>query len=235
MAVAAWLGYGPDMTRALDVAVSAVRVTTTSGAVTVTAAADQHGVICDGAPVEIDDSTATIESASRRVDLRVPEGVDLVIGSMSGRVVVRGRVGSVAVVANSGSVEIDDAESVDVRAKSGRVTIGRSRGETRVISYSGRVTIDHCGPVDVAGTSGRIVLREVTGPARAHCVSGRIGITMAEAHDVHAETISGRVTVSLPAGTRAQLDTPSSGAVAGEYDCVVTARSDSGRVDVSTR
>jgi DUF4097 and DUF4098 domain-containing protein YvlB len=235
MAAAAWLGYGPDMTRAPDVAVSAVRVTTTSGAVTVTSDPDLRGVVCDGAPIEIDDSTATIEASSRRIDLRVPEGVDVVIGSTSGRVVVRGRVGSVAVVSTSGRVEIDDAASVDVRAKSGRVRIGRSRGETRVISHSGSVAIEQCGPVDVASTSGRISLREVTGPARAHCVSGRIEITMAEAHDVQAETISGRITISLPAGTRARLDTPSSGAVAGEHDCVVTARSGSGRVDVSTR
>ena len=48
---------------------------------------------------------------------------------------------------------------------------------------------------------------------------------------------SGRIAVSLPAGVRARIDTPSAGSVevAGDHDCVVTARSGSGRVDVSTR
>jgi DUF4097 and DUF4098 domain-containing protein YvlB len=225
------------MTRASDVAVSAVRITTTSGGVTVAAEADLRDVVVDGVPVQLDDSTATIESSSTRLDVRVPEGVGLVIGTTSGRVVVRGRVGPVAVVSNSGRVEIDDAETVDVRARSGRVRIGRSRGETRVISRSGRVEIGHCGPADVAATSGRIVLRDAAGPARVHCANGRIEITMAEADDVHAETVSGRISVSLPPGTRAHRTTRPSDPVAApaEYDCVVTARSGSGRIDVSTR
>jgi len=225
------------MTRAADVAVSAVRVTTTSGAVTVSAEADLHDVVAEGRPIQLDGSTATIDSPGRRLDVRVPEGVDLVIGATSGRVVVRGRVGSVAVVSSSGRVEIDDAASVDVRARSGRVRIGRSRGETRVVSHSGRVEIGHCGLADVAVTSGRIVLRDAAGPVRVHCASGRVEVTMAGAHDVEAETVSGRVSISLPHGTRARVDARPSGSVTapGDHDCVVTARTGSGRIDVSTR
>lgn len=231
------LGYGPGMSQSSDVAVTAVRVTTTSGAVTVTADADVHAVVAAGLPIALDGETVTIESASKRIDLRVPEGMDLVIGTSSGRVRVLGRAGVVAVVTASGKVEIVDAESVDVRTRSGRVTIGRAAGHARVVSSSGRIDIDHSGEVDVTTTSGRIVLRDVAGTARAHCASGKVEITMAEPHDVDAETVSGRISISLPAGVRARIDTPTAGsiAVSGEHDCVVTARSGSGRVDVSNR
>ena len=220
-----------------ETAVSTVRVTTTSAAVHVTADAELDSIVAGRVPIAVDQSVATIDSVSTRVDLRVPEGMDLVIGTSSGRVRVAGTVGSVAVVTRSGSVQIDDAASIDVRTKSGRVVVANSRGEARVISASGKVEIDHCGASDVTTTSGRVVLRNVAGTARAHCASGRVDITMADAHDVDAETVSGRISISLPEGTRARIDTPSAGsaAVSGEHDCVVTARSGSGKVDVSTR
>ncbi len=230
-------GYRPIMVPTSETAVSTVRVTTASAAVHVTADADLQSVVAERVPMVVDRSTATIDSTSTRVDLRVPEGMDLVIGTSSGRVQITGSVGSVAVVTTSGKVEVDDAESLDVRTKSGRVVVGTSRGEARVISGSGKVEIDHCGAADVTTTSGRIVLRDVAGTARAHCASGKVDIAMAGAHDVGAETVSGRISISLPEGTRALIDTPTAGtvSVAGEHDCVVTARSGSGRVDVSTR
>lgn len=220
-----------------QIAVSTVRVTTSSAAVSVTAEHDLRSVIADGVSIAVDDSVATISSPSTRVKLRVPEGMDLIIGTASGRVQVSGRVGSVAVVTGSGNVDIDDADSVDVRTKSGRVAISRSSGEARVVSASGTVEIDHSGATDVTTTSGRIVLCEVTGAARAHCASGKIDITMAGAHDVDAETVSGRISVTLPDGVRARIDTPAAGSLeaAGNHDCVVTARSGSGRVDIMNR
>lgn len=220
-----------------ETAVTTVRIVTMSGAVHVSADADVGSVVADRVPIVIDQSVATIDSTSRRVEVRVPEGMDLVIGTTSGRVRVVGTVGTVAVTTSSGRVEIDDAASIDVRTRSGRVTVASSRGEARAISTSGKVEIDRCGDADVTTTSGRIVLRNVAGVARAHCASGRIDITMAGAHDVDAEAVSGRISISLPAGTSALIDTPSAGSVAvsGEHDCVVTARIGSGKVDVSTR
>jgi len=231
------VGYGPFMVPTSEIAVSTVRVATASAAVYVTADANLRSVIAEGVPIVVDHSTATIDSPSTRVDLRVPAGMDLVIGTSSGRVQIAGSVGSVAVVTTSGKVQVDDAASLDVRTKSGRVTVSHSRGEARVISGSGKVEIDHCGAADVTTTSGRIVLRDVAGTARAHCASGKVDITLAGAHDVEAETVSGRISISLPAGTRARIDAPSAGSVdlAVDHDCVVTARSGSGRVDVSTR
>jgi DUF4097 and DUF4098 domain-containing protein YvlB len=225
------------MVRSPETAVSTVRIVTTTASVHVTADADVRSIDAGRVPIELDQSIATIDSPSTRVDVRVPEGIDLVIGTTSGRVEIEGPVGSVAVTTASGKVEIEEALSLDVRTRSGRVRIVTSRGEARVLSASGRVEIGTCGDADVTTTSGRIVLHNVEGTARAHCASGRIDITMAGSHDVDAETVSGRISISLPAGTRALIDTPPAGFVAStiEHDCVVIARSGSGRVDISTR
>jgi DUF4097 and DUF4098 domain-containing protein YvlB len=228
------LGYGPDMAQTSEIAVSEVRVTTTSGAVIVRSEPGLDGVISLGAPVEVDGATVTIDGGSTRAELRVPEGMDLVIGTSSGKVDVRGTVGSVAVVTTSGKVSVDSASSVDIRTASGKVDVDMVAGECRVVGGSGRVTIGCCGPAHVTTASGRITLGEVHGATHTHCASGRIDVTMATANDVDAETVSGRIVISMPAEVKVRLDTPSKAAVdvAGEYDCVVTARSGSGRVVV---
>jgi DUF4097 and DUF4098 domain-containing protein YvlB len=225
------------MSSAPETAITAVRVTTTGGAVHVTAVEGLDRVVARGAPISVDGSTVTLEARSDRVHLEVPGGIDLVIGTTSGRVTIEGRVAAVAVTTRSGRVDIADAAEVDVRGRSGRIHVGHSRGEARVITTSGRVVVDRSGPADVTTRSGRIVLRHVAGAARAHCSSGRIEIAMAEPHDVDAETVSGRIEITLPAGTSARIDTPGAASVvaSGAHDCVVTARSGSGRIVVSTR
>jgi len=179
----------------------------------------------------------TIDGGSSRVRVLVPEGTDLVVGATSGRVTIEGRVGAVSAMTTSGKVSIADAESVDVRSRSGRIEVKRTAGTCRAIATSGRVEVGRCGDADVTSGSGRISLEDVNGRVRAHCSSGRIEISMGGAHDVDAETVSGRITVSLPAAVRALVvPLPGDAAVgADDCDCVVVARSGSGRVDVSHR
>lgn len=225
------------MVQSVDVEITAVRITTMSGSVSVVAEPGLDVVSADRVPLRVDGPTITVDSKSERVVVRVPEGMDLVIGTTSGKVKVVGRVGAAAVATTAGEVSIEHAASVDVRSASGQVEIDHCDGDCRVVSGSGRVTVGRCGPADIAATSGRIVLDSVSGPVLAHCTSGRIEITMAIAADVDAETVSGRVSISLPTGARARMDSPSAGVVAvgGEHDCVVIARSGSGRVSVTTR
>jgi DUF4097 and DUF4098 domain-containing protein YvlB len=108
--------------------------------------------------------------------------------------------------------------------------------ECRAAARSARVDVERCGAAHVTTRSGRVELREVHGDAIVNCVSGRVAITMAGAHDVDAETVSGRIGVSLPAGVRPLvLSTPTDTAPDDGHDCVVLARSVSGRVDVTNR
>ena len=225
------------MAQSTETEISSVRISSTTGSVSVVATPGLAAVESHRRPMQLDGPVATVESTHQRAVVAVPEGMDLVIGTTTGRVEVRGVVGRVAVTTKTGKVEIEDASSVDVRTVTGRVSIERSRSDALVFSRTGRVEIGRTGSANVTTTTGRIVLSEVAGPAVAHCASGRIEITMAEAHDVEADTVSGRITISLPAGVRPRIDTPSAGSipVSGDHDCVVTARSGSGRVDVSTR
>lgn len=210
-----------------------VRIAAGSGSVQVVAG--DHAFRVEGvAEVRIDGRRATVET-TRRVTVYVPEGTDIVIGSSSGRVDVRGVAGAVAVANESGSITIDEADSVDARTSSGRVKVGCCHGDCRVKSSSGRVTVDHCGDADVSTSSGRIDLRDADGWVRAHCVSGRICIEMDGPYDAEAETVSGRVQITYPAGVQFRRSDEGDPDDAPPDAATVHARSVAGRVSVSNR
>jgi DUF4097 and DUF4098 domain-containing protein YvlB len=219
-----------------DVAMTTVRIVATSGAVRVIAEDRADVDVPDSVTFSVDDSTTTVSAGSRRVTVRVPVGADLVIGSASGRVEVVGRAGSVAVVTRSGRVSVEAARSVDVRTTSGRVAVGSATESCRVLTRSARVGIGSCGSAHLTASSGRITVDAAEGPVHAHCVSGRVDVTMRSANDVDAETVSGRISVRLPAGSRPMIvrGNESARPAPDSSDCVVRARSVSGRVDVVT-
>jgi len=214
-----------------------VRITTTSGSIHVVAEPGRTEVWSSTGPLDDGRLPATIDGGSSRVRVLVPEGTDLVVGATSGRVTIEGSVGAVSAMTTAGRVSIAAAESVDVRTKSGRIEVKQVSGSCRAVATSARVEIGHCGDADVTSGSGRISLDDANGRVHAHCSSGRIEISMGGAHDVDAETVSGRITVSLPPAVRALVvPLPGDAAVgADDCDCVVVARSGSGRVDVSNR
>ncbi len=214
-----------------------VRVSASSDPVHVVAE-DRPGVEITGrAAIDQSGDRTTIREVESRLKIRVPFGTDVIVGTTSGRVDIDGVVGSVAVVTESGRVSIENATSVDVRANSSRVEVGICSGECRVRTVSGRVEVDSCGPADVATETGRITLSGVSGQAHAHCVRSRIEIRMEEGNEVVAETVSGRIDVSLPPGTHV-LRSDSGNIEDSEVlaDCCrVHARSVSGRVNILTR
>jgi DUF4097 and DUF4098 domain-containing protein YvlB len=197
--------------------VESVRVSATGGRLTVVAEA-RRDVLVSGASLHQEGGRATVDGGSGRVEVRVPAGVDLVVGTHSGRVQVDGPVGAVAVVTESGRVSVAQAESVDVRTSSGRVEIGEVDGDTRARSDSGRITVRRTVGADVATSSGRIELRSVSGSTRAHCVSGRIEIRIDAPTDVEVETVSGRITLHIADHLRDA--------------CAIATRTVSGRVSV---
>lgn len=216
---------------------SPVRVSASSGRVRVVAEPRDDVVVSGDATVSEEAGWVTVEAGSERLEVRVPEHVDVVIGTTSGRIDVEGAVGTVAVVCESGKVKIDRADTVDVRASSGRVDVNRVRGRSRVRTDSGAITVGATGEAEATTEAGRIDLRSVSGPVRAHCVSGHIKIELAEAADVEAETISGRITITIPAGVKAHRLTgslPPDPAPDGS-DCTIATRSGSGRVSVTQR
>lgn len=179
-------------------------------------------------------SVITVDDVASRVTLRVPAASHVTIGTDSGRVDATGPLGHVAVSSVSGRVHIRHVASADVRSETGSVIVEHCGAECRVRGATGRVEVIDCSDADVATTTGKIDLSGVRGAVRAHCVSGRIEVRCDGPNDVDAETVSGRIDVSYPAGIvpiriGAGDDAPAEG------DCVVRVRSATGRVNVSSR
>jgi len=213
-----------------------VRIASTNGRVEVVAEErDDVDVRGDADVIRAGRQTA-ISSENARLKVRVPVGVDIIIGTTSGRVSVSGDVGVLSVITESGTVTVERVRSADVRSDSGRIEIGQSDEDCRIRSESGSVSVTSCRRATVATRSGRIDLKGVRGAVQAHCTSGRITITMTTANDVEAETVTGRIAVSLPQGVRAfRTEVTAGQATPNDADCTVSARSVTGRVDVANR
>jgi DUF4097 and DUF4098 domain-containing protein YvlB len=161
---------------------------------------------------------------------------DVVTGAGWGRLDLMGRCGAVSVPNTRGRVHIDEAETIDVRVGSGRVDIGRCAGVCRVNAGSGRTQVGSSGELDVMVDSGSIEIGEIRGRARLKTTSGRIEARLGGAHDLDAESVSGRITVHVPADLHPDVTLASR----GRTSCGVTlgteptirARSVSGRLEV---
>lgn len=207
-----------------------VRVSAVSGRVTVVAGSAFS--VKGPADVRRDGALVTVQAGSSRIEVTVPHGAHLAIGTTSGRVQARGELGDAAITSVSGRVSVEHAASVDVRSGSGRVEVGSVDGMCRVRAENGRVTVARAGAADLSTESGRIEAGSVAGPVRAHSVSGRVTVELSQAADVDAETISGRVEVRLPPGVVAAIDRGDGAPMAEPADCQVRVASVSGRVDV---
>lgn len=216
---------------------TAVRISSSSGRVEVFAKQNTAFRLKGSAEVSDLDGRITISNVHNNIEVYLPLDTDVVIGTTSGRIQVKGRVGHLALVTESGKVEVDAAASVDIRTKSSRVEVGEVAGVCRIRSTSGKVEVESCGDADIAGRSGRIELHRVDGEVEAHSVSGRIELAMASVHDVHAETVTGKIEVSLPKGAVAFHPSESEPHALRPpgTDCTVFARSTTGRVVVTAR
>ena len=129
-----------------------------------------------------DGRIAEVRSKSSNLQVRVPTGMNVSVGAMSGSVRLEGTFGSVRVSAMSGSVEVDHAlGDVDMRSVSGSLSVISAAGECCVNSKSGRITIGRVGKL-----------------AKAATISGRVELTTDGTDDVEVKTISGHVTVRVP-------------------------------------
>lgn len=220
-----------------SVAPTTVRISAGHHRVEVLAAEGSEFRFEGSAEVEQSTGQLTVGQVTSRLSVFVDAGTDLVTGTTSGRITAAGPIGHVSIVTDSGRVQVETASSADVRSESSRVEVGEVTGTCRIRSTSGRVVVGSCGAADIAGESGRIELQQVNGEADAHSVSGRIEMSMASAHDVRAETVTGRIEVSLPTGTVAYQ--PQESAVGTlrppGCDCTVIAGSTTGKVVVSSR
>jgi DUF4097 and DUF4098 domain-containing protein YvlB len=214
-----------------------IRITATSGRIDVTAEA-RSDVVVDRGQEHPMGGVLEVKGSHDGVRMRVPTGTDLIIGSHSGKVRLRGELGNVRVTTRSGSLEVEACVSLDARTVSGRVDVGRISGDAHVKAANGRVTIAEVGgAVTATSVSGTVEIGQAGGAVHATTVSGKVEVGMTHAADVRAESVSGRVDVALPAGVRPSVSMRSvSGRCECEAprgdDCRVTCRSISGRIRV---
>lgn len=181
-----------------------LHISTKSGRVRVVA---EPGVAVsvEGADLEREaDGTMRVRGKSRTLDIRVPEGTDLVIGTASGSVDLHGVVGAVKVSCASGSIEIEHASAVDARTASGSVKIAHCDGDCRVVVASGSVRVGEAGRALIAAVSGSIRADDV-GQGELKSVSGTVEVGARGHGPVGVKTVSGTVKISVPRETAPSL------------------------------
>jgi DUF4097 and DUF4098 domain-containing protein YvlB len=174
-------------------------ITVRSGAVRVHATPGAPLQARGGRLIPEDDGRYRIESTSDAVEVRCDEGTDIAIGTSSGKVDCEGRLGALSVTTGSGSVSIERAASVDVRAKSSRVEVGEVDGRCTVRTKSGTIEVGRAGQLDVTTISGRVTGRAGS-EAVVQTISGNIEIAVERSPRVQARAKSGAVSIELPAG-----------------------------------
>lgn len=218
---------------------------TTSGRVEVSAEERDDVVIESGAPPDerIDaDATGRIAFTSARhgstaLAVRCPAGSDVVVGTMSGNVELRGQFGDVRITTFSGDVAIDRADSVDVRSMSGTIQVERCAGACCLKTTSGRTTVGSAGDVRAATISGQIEVGKAAGDVRIRSASGKVELGTGGEGDVSVETMSGSVRVEVPHGVRPSTrlrsisGRPRSECEEGD-DCRISIVSLSGKIEV---
>lgn len=173
--------------------------------------------------LDVSDDQHVVETRSRATDLKitVPEGMNVSVGSVSGRVSLKGRFGSVKVSTVSGHIEVDEADGdIDIRSISGHLEVERCGGRCRANTKSGRIEIGWVGKEVRAHTmSGGIEVGTAgQGDMRLRSISGRIEVTVDPGRhpDAHLKTLSGKAENRLPPGS----------------DFKITARTISGSIQV---
>lgn len=174
--------------------------------------------------IEIADHVMETHSKSTNLDIRVPIGMNVSVGTVSGHVELIGRFGSVK------------ASTV-----SGHVTIGDTNGEADIRSISGHIEVGDCGDRCRANTkSGHIVVKHVANALKGHTMSGSIEAGVGGGGEVEIKSISGRINVAVDPGRKPRIRLKS---LSGRCKCEVEqgedfeikASSISGSVEVQAR
>jgi DUF4097 and DUF4098 domain-containing protein YvlB len=190
-----------------------------------------------GAPLQVRGGELTVEgpgryridSSSNAIEVRCDETADIAIGTTSGRIECRGRLGDLSVSTRSGNVSIERAGSVDVRTKSARVEVDEVDDECTVRTTSGTIVVRRAGRLDVSTTSGHVSCT-ARSEASVRSVSGTVELTVEAMPHVTVRAQSGSVHVELPAGSSPAAALVSrSGRVEAECE-----PGTDGRVDVET-
>lgn len=163
----------------------------------------QHG---DGISVR-DERTGWRSRGGGRVRLTVPDGTAARITTASGDVSISVTTGRTQITTASGDVRVAIATALTVKTASGDVVVDRVAHDTSVKSASGDLKATEVGgALDATTASGDIRIDRITGDVRASTASGDIRVTVFSGEQFLANTVSGDVSLGIPAGRRVDLD-----------------------------
>lgn len=141
------------------------------------------------------------------VEITVPAGTTMKLGSWGADVVVTGRAGSADVSSGSTTITIEHVDGdLRLRYGSGPAQVQRVSGSVQVRSGSGSVTFGEvAGSIDVGCGSGTLDVGVAGGRVRMRTGSGQASIGAAGG-DVDITSGSGGLSVGLRKGQPARLD-----------------------------
>jgi DUF4097 and DUF4098 domain-containing protein YvlB len=220
-----------------------IRIASGSGSINVIAEHRSDVDAGSGGLLKLEDGVVNVvgHRNSTTLNVRCPEGADVVIGTRSGSISLKGRFGAVRAQAMSGRIDLHDAAtSADMRTMSGSIHVATCTGMCRAKTKSGHAHIESAGSVDVAVGSGRIEVDHVHGSVRARAISGSITLTAEGTDRIEAETMSGSIVIGLPENCRPHVRAKSLSRAAdielpAGDDVEVVARTLSGGITVKRR
>ena len=198
-----------------------VRISAVSGTVTVTAEQRTDVVVDRGGSVETtEDGAVEIRPvrSSNSIDIRCPEGADVMVGTRSGGINLRGRFGSVGITSHSGSMRVAIAADADLRTASGAVELDECDGQCRASTKSGRISVGATRDVAISTTSGSVAVDAATGTVQLRSVSGSVTVAASGSGPVQASTVSGSIIIRLPAGARPAVRSSGRGSVRNSFE-----------------
>jgi DUF4097 and DUF4098 domain-containing protein YvlB len=212
-------------------------ITTASGGVVITGE-DRADVVVEGkASIEqAGPDEIAVHAKSANLDVRCPAGTHVRVGTASGRVELRGRLGDARVTTKSSSIKVEEVDALELRSESGSIDVGICVGYCRLQTASGSVRVDDAGDVDISARSGSIKVSRASG-GKVHGVSGSVDVGATGEDDLEVRLISGSVKVTVPDGVRPQVRLQS---VSGNArcdceegdDCCIKVTSVSGSIQV---
>lgn len=144
---------------------------------------------------------------SANVVIKAPEGTDASISTATANVDSAVRLGDVFIKSATADVDLTEINDGNVKTASGDVEIDRVHHDLKVASASGAVLIGRCdGKAECTAASGDIRIRDCDGLVKANSASGDITVDRFTGDRASFKTMSGDVTVGIPAGTKVDLD-----------------------------
>lgn len=158
--------------------------------------------------VTVPDRLRLLSSTSLDLTVHLPSGSSCQLKTASADIRCTGEIGSLDARTASGDVTADQVTgSASVNTASGDVQLDDAAATVQVNTASGDTEIGRAGDeVTVNSASGDLRIRRAEGSAKARSASGDVRIDSISAGRGEINTVSGDITIAVPAGIGVYLD-----------------------------